>query len=241
MSSKNLGAAVSLFSGFISTYFGFLQADLYCVEAIEEVYLVARILKCLQSKPQCILDINFVDLIDSMMGLFHDKFPNESASLASSWSEFSGGLSLFLHKFLSMQDCFYHSAEGPCLEISFNFQYTDWAFIASGDVMWQPPNIRFLHVPMTRASGEAYRITPFIWKGLVSPARSPGCDGYVDRVDYKIEKSPATFTWDPAKGCFHTVVRNVLVGPLYLFECFECFEHLQADAECRADRAVSRL
>lgn len=170
--------------------------------------------------------MKFVDLIDSMMGLFHDKFPNESASLALSWAEFSGGLSLFLHKFLSMQDCFYHSAEGPCLEVSFKFQCTDWAFVASGDVMWQLPNVRFLHVPMTRASGEAYRITPLVWKEVFSPVISHGFDGYLDRVDYRIEKSHATFTWDPARGCFHTVVRNALVRSLYMFECFE---HLPAD------------
>jgi hypothetical protein len=58
------------------------------------------------------MDINFVDVIDSMMSMFHDQFPNESASLASSWSSFSGGLSRFLYKFLCLQDCFYHSAEG---------------------------------------------------------------------------------------------------------------------------------
>lgn len=47
-----------------------------------------------------------------MTSMFHDQFPNESASLASSWSSFSGGLSRFLHKFLLLQDCFYHSTEG---------------------------------------------------------------------------------------------------------------------------------
>lgn len=71
-------------------------------------------------------------------------------------------------------------------------------------------------MPITRASGETYRVTPFVWQEAVSPIRSPGCDGsdgYDDRVEYEILQSPATFTWDPVKACFNTVVRNFSVGP----------------------------
>ncbi|KAF1928408.1 uncharacterized protein M421DRAFT_420953 [Didymella exigua CBS 183.55] len=175
-------------------------------EAIEEVHFFARMLECLRSKPQRIVDIIFIDIIDSMMGMFHDRFPNESASFASSWSHFSGGLSLFLHNFLRLQDCFQHSPHGPCLEANFDFQFSRWVLTATGDVAWQPPNIRFLHVPTTRASGETYRITPFVWKEIDSPIRSPSCDSYVDQVEYVITRSPATFTWDPVKRCFNTVI-----------------------------------
>ncbi|KAF3054109.1 hypothetical protein E8E11_011717 [Didymella keratinophila] len=180
-------------------------------EPIEEVYFVAHILEYLRSKPRRIIDVHFVDVIDSMMSMFHDQFPNESASIASIWSSFSGGLSRFLHKFLRLQDCFYHSAEGPCLDINFNFQFANWVLKASGDVMWQPPCVQFLHVPTIRASGETYRITPFVWQEVVGPTKSPGCDGsggYVERVEYEILRSRATFTWDPVKRCFNTVIWN---------------------------------
>jgi hypothetical protein len=163
-------------------------------------------LEYLRSKPQRIINISFVNVIDSMMAMFHDRLPDESASLASSWSQFSGGLSLFLHKFLGLQDCFCHSAEVPCLEVNLDFQFARWVLTATGDVVCQPPSIRFLHVPTTRASGETYRITPFVWKAVGSPIRSPGCDDYVEQVNYTVTRSPATFTWDPAKRCFNTVV-----------------------------------
>lgn len=163
-------------------------------------------LECLRSKPQRIIDVNFADVIDSMMGMFHDQFPNESASLASSWSHFSGGLSLFLHNFLRLQDCFQHSALGPCLEVKFDFQYADWLLTANGDIVWHSSNIRFLHVPATRVTGELYRITPFVGKEVDRPVRLPYCDGYVDQVDYTIPRSSLSFSWDPAKRCFKTVV-----------------------------------
>ena len=180
-------------------------------------------LEYLQSKPQRIIDIDFVDVIDSMMGMFHDQFPNESALLASSWSSFSGGLSRFLHKFLRLQDCFYYGTEGmtvryhteylptdtrigPCLEISFDFQFADWVLKAFGDVMWQPPSVRFLHVPTKRAIGETYRITPYVWPEEASPPS--GESSYVERVDYEILRSHAKFTWDPVKNCFKAVIRN---------------------------------
>ncbi|KAL1646724.1 hypothetical protein SLS61_007638 [Didymella pomorum] len=175
-------------------------------EPIEELYFVAHVLECLQSKPQHIIDVDFVDVIDSMMGMFYDQFPNESALMASSLSSFSGGLSRFLDKFLRLQDCFYYRTEGPYLEISFDFQFADWALKASGDVMWQPPSVRFLHVPTKGAIGETYRITPYVWPEVVSP---PGGDGSsVERVDYEILRSQAKFTWDPAKNCFNAVIRN---------------------------------
>jgi hypothetical protein len=187
------------------------------------LYFVAHVLECLQSKPQHIIDVDFVDVIDSMMGMFYDQFPNESALMASSLSSFSGGLSRFLDKFLRLQDCFYYRTEGmsiqdhteylptdtrlgPYLEISFDFQFADWALKASGDVMWQPPSVRFLHVPTKGAIGETYRITPYVWPEVVSP---PGGDGSsVERVDYEILRSQAKFTWDPAKNCFNAVIRN---------------------------------
>lgn len=84
--------------------------------------------------------------------------------------------------------------------------------------MWQAPSVRFLHVPTTRTSGETYRITPFVCQEVSSPIRSPGSDGSdgsdgcIDSVDYEILRSHATFTWDPVKGCFNTVVRNLSVG-----------------------------
>lgn len=138
--------------------------------------------------------------------MFHYRYPGGSASLSSSWSQFSGGLSLFLHNFVRMQDCFQHSAHGPCIEAKFDFHFAQSALTANCDVAWQPPSIRFLHVPTTRVSGEMYRITPFVWKEIDSPVESLGCEDHVDQVEYTITRSPATFTWDSAKRCFITTV-----------------------------------
>lgn len=160
-------------------------------------------LECLRSKTQRIIHISFVDVIDSMMGMFHDRFPTESASLAS---HFSGGLSAFLQNFLRLQDCFGHSAHGPYLEVKFDFQYANWLLTAVGDIMWQSPTVRFLHVPLTLTTGELYRITPFVWKEVDSPIRSPGCGNYVDQVDYTIPRSSLNFHWDPAHACFVAIV-----------------------------------
>ncbi|KAF2626735.1 hypothetical protein BU25DRAFT_459416 [Macroventuria anomochaeta] len=187
---------------------GLLQSE----EAVDEVYLVARILDHLRSNSQRVIDVSFVDLIDSMMGLFHDQFPNEAASVASTWSQFSGGLSLFLHNFLRVQDCFLDSPSGSCLEVNFDFQYADTILTATGNVAWQPPNVRFLHLTSSRFTGEPYRITPFISKEAHSPVSSPGYDEYIDQVHYTLPRSSLSFRWNSMKQRFEAIVPNYADG-----------------------------
>jgi hypothetical protein len=136
------------------------------------------------------------------MGMFHDQFPNEAVAIAINWSHFPGGLSLFLHNFLRVQDCFRHSSTGPYLEIDFDFRYADSVLTATGNITWQLPEVRFIPLADRLYPGQEYRITPFILKDVLSPVSSPGCDDYVDQASYALPQSPLNFRWDPVKQCF---------------------------------------
>lgn len=140
------------------------------------------------------------------MGMFHDRFSNEAASVAPNWSHFSGGLSLFLDNFLRMQDCFSDLSNSPHLVIDFDFDYADATLTATGDVAWQLPNIRFFSLAASRLPGEEYRITPFISKEFHGPVSFPGCSDYVDQVNYTLTQSSLSFGWNPVKQCFRTVI-----------------------------------
>lgn len=98
-------------------------------------------------------------------------------------------------------------------------------------------------MPAVLACGETYRIAPIIWQEVVRPISSPGSegsDGYVERVDYEILRSPALFTRDPAKGYFNAVVRNFTVSASDTFRLkFAGYsEYLQANSYGRADYAL---
>ncbi|KAF1363736.1 hypothetical protein EJ07DRAFT_152512 [Lizonia empirigonia] len=187
-------------------------------EPIDEVFFVPRMLEYLKGKRHRVIDVNFVDLIDSMMGMFHDQFPHKAAAVSSHWSHFSGGLSLFLQNFLRIQDCFKAIPEGQCLVVDFEFQYIDSVLKASGEVTWQLPEVRFLNLPNSRLSGEEYRITPFLLKDLQSPVSSPGCDDYVDEVTYTIPRSAVSFGWDAMKQCFRTILPDSEDGEAHTIE-----------------------
>lgn len=165
-------------------------------------------LEYLSSRRHRVIDISFVDLIDCMMGMFYDYYPNTSASVSSQWSNFSGGLSLFLQNFLRVQDCFLDTPDGPCLLVDFEYTYTDSVLTATGDVTWHLPDVRFLNLPISRVAGEEYRITPFRLTEFHSPISSPGCGDYVDEVRYTLPRSVLSFRWDSLKQCFKAIVPN---------------------------------
>ncbi|KAJ8105884.1 hypothetical protein OPT61_g9909 [Boeremia exigua] len=172
---------------------------------IDDVNLASFMLKSLCSEPRRVFCINFVDLIDSMMGMFHDQFPYKAASMSSNWSQFSGGLSRFLHNFLRLQDCFCDTPSGPCFESDFVFQYSNSVLTATGNVAWQVPGVRFLSLPDTLPPGEEYRITPFALDDVLTAVRSKASDDYADDVTYTIPRSSLGFAWDSRKRCFKAV------------------------------------
>ncbi len=175
-------------------------------EIVDEAFLIPRMLESLRSEPHRVFDTSFVNLIDTMMHMFHDQFPHEKASMASNWSNFSGGLSRFLFNFLRVQDCFCDSPSGTCLEIHFDFQYSDSILIASGDVAWQVPGVRFLSLPDVLSTDEEYRITPFVLSDFPAPVQSQLSNQYIDNVVYTICRSPLNFNWDSRKRCFKAIV-----------------------------------
>ncbi|KAJ4993447.1 hypothetical protein SVAN01_00995 [Stagonosporopsis vannaccii] len=186
---------------------GLVKSLLQIEQPVDEVYLLPRMLDSLWSRRRCVFDINFVDLIDNMMGMFHDRFPSEAASLASNWSHFSGSLSRFLYNFLRVQDCFCNSLTGPCLEVVFDFQCSESVIIATGVVTWQTPEVRFLNLSNCLAAGEEYRITPFAPSNDLKashPRRSS--NHYVDETIYTISRSSLSFNWDPVSKGFVTVL-----------------------------------
>ncbi|KAJ4316256.1 hypothetical protein N0V94_005535 [Neodidymelliopsis sp. IMI 364377] len=175
-------------------------------EAVDEVYLIPHMLDYLSQKRHRVINVSFVDLIDNMMGMFHDHYPNAAASMSCQWSHFPGGLSLFLKNFIRIQDCFLETPDGPCLLFDFDYTYADSVLTATGNVTWHSPDVRFLNLPYSRSVGEEYRITPFTLKDCHSNDGLPGRDDYVDQVTYTIPRSSLSFGWDPMKQCFRAVV-----------------------------------
>jgi hypothetical protein len=165
------------------------------IEAVDEVYLVPRMFDYLCSAPSHrLIDISFVNLIDNMLSMFHDKIFRETVSATSSDSQFSdGGLSHFLHDFLHTQDCF---LDGQYLKVEFGFEYTEPFIKAIGKVTWQPSDVRFLALPERLSPGEEYRITPFV------PRDSLGAQ----QVTYALPRSSLSFRWDFDKQCFRAIV-----------------------------------
>ncbi|KAF3009432.1 hypothetical protein E8E13_000238 [Curvularia kusanoi] len=169
----------------------FLQSE----EVLDEVFLVPCILQCLRSKRHRLIDVSFVNLIDSMLSMFHEGCSDDMAAANSmGWGSHSpGGLSRFLDNFLRAQDCF---VGGQYLEVDFDFQYSQSSLRATGEVNWQSLDIRFLPLPERLSSGEEHRITPFM------PRDSLG----TQQVRYSIMRSPLNFHWDPEKQCFAAIV-----------------------------------
>ena len=164
-------------------------------EAVDEVYLVLRMFNYLRSAPSHrLIDISFVNLIDNMLSMFHDKNFSETVATTSSGSQFSdGGLSRFLHDFLHAQDCF---LDGQYIKVDFGFEYAEPFIKAIGKVTWQPSDVRFLALPGRLSPGEEYRITPFV------PCDSLGAQ----QVTYALPRSSLSFRWDSDKQCFRAIV-----------------------------------
>jgi hypothetical protein len=165
------------------------------IEAVDEVYLVPRLFDYLHRGPSHrLIDISFVNLIDNMLSMFHDKIFRERVALTSSGSHFSGsGLSRFLHDFLHVQDCF---LDGQYLKVEFEFEYTEPFIKAIGKITWQPPDVRYLALPERLSPSEEYRITPFV------PRDSLG----MQQVTYALPRSSLSFHWDSNNQCFRATV-----------------------------------
>lgn len=162
--------------------------------------------------------------------MFHDQFPCEAASVASNWSQFSGGLSRFLHNFLRMQDCFRDRLTGPCLEVEFDFQYAKSAVTAIGVVAWQNPEVRFLNLHSCLSAGKEYTITPF------TPSEDPhisqsalDSNHYVDETTYTISRSPLSFSWDAVRKSFVSILPSDVSTWVMIGFCFPAV----ADTSCR--------
>ena len=168
------------------------------LEGIDEVYLVPRMLDYLQSAPsRRLVNISFVNLIDNMLSMFHDKVFRETAAMTSSGSQFhESGLSRFLHDFLHVQDCFLEFLDGQYLKAEFRFEYTQPFIKAIGKVTWQPPDVQFFALPERLSPSEEYRITPFV------PRDSLGAQ----QVTYALPRSSLNFRWDSNKQYFKTIV-----------------------------------
>jgi hypothetical protein len=172
------------------------HADDY-IETFDEVYLVPRMLDYLHSAPsRRLIDISFVNLIDNMLSMFHDKIFREKVAPTSSGSHFSGsGLSRFLHDFLHVQDCF---LDGQYLKVEFEFEYTEPFIKAIGKITWQPPDVRFFALPERLSPSEEYCITPFMPRGALVVSGQ--------RVIYTLPRSSLNFRWDSRKQYFRAIV-----------------------------------
>ncbi|KAG9198418.1 hypothetical protein G6514_010181 [Epicoccum nigrum] len=176
-------------------------------EPVNEVYLVPRIFDYLRSAPSHrLINISFVNLIDNMLSMFHEKKFRETVASTSSGSQFfDGGLSRFLHYFLHMQDCF---LDGQYLAVEFGFEYTQYLIRANGKVTWQPPDVRFLALPERLSPGEEYRITPFMSRDSLG----------VQQVKYALPRSSLNFCWDSPKQRFRAIVPDYADEDVHIAE-----------------------
>jgi hypothetical protein len=166
-------------------------------ERVDAITLLPRLVRCLPEQHVRYVEVDIPRLVHSMINSFYEDHPSLIAARNFRWSIGSGDLPSFVYNFLTTHDCFQHKA-GPCLFVKFTCDlYTYPILSIVADVGWQPPDIRFDHLPTQLELGEQYSITPYRVRPLGMWDTS-GYKSYPDQVHYTIQKSssPEVY-WNP--------------------------------------------
>lgn len=137
--------------------------------------------------------------------MFHGRFADATPTVAT---HFPGGLSRFLHNFLRIQDCFVDHPCGSSIEVAFDFHYDHTILIATGDVTWQLPRIRFCPSPDKLFTGGEYRIALLKPNDPAKPLFRWSTGSHHDQTTYTISRSSLSLSWDGNEHCFTALVPN---------------------------------
>jgi hypothetical protein len=147
-------------------------------------------------------------LVHGMIESFYEDHPGVAAARNFHWSIGSGDLPSFVYNFVSTHDCFQQTEVGPCIFVKFNCDIETYPIVSIiADVGWQPPDVRFDHLPQQLEPGEQYPIAPFYEKPL-GRLDILGFKSYTDDVHYAVGKSSSSEVyWDP-EGKFTQSILN---------------------------------
>jgi hypothetical protein len=167
-------------------------------ERVDAITLLPRLVRCLPEQHVRFVEVDIPHLIYSMIDSFYEDHPRVTAARNFRWSIGSGDLPSFVYNFLITHDCFQQTEAGPCLFVKFTCDlYTYPVLSIVAEIGWQPPDIRFDHLPKQLELGEQYPIAPYRVRPL-GMLDTSGYKSYPDQVYYTIQKSSSSEVyWDP--------------------------------------------
>jgi hypothetical protein len=174
-----------------------------CKIPVDELSLLSQLVQCYLDGHVVRIGIDIPELIDTMIEAFYEDHPGEIAARNFRWSLGSGDLPNFLYNFLCTQDCFLHTAAGPCLLVALSCYFHSYPVLTIRvDVKWQVPNIIFGALPEQLRLGESYPIAlnrvQFSMGEHTSNYKS-----FPDQVHYVVLDSSSFFRWVPEDSCFY--------------------------------------
>jgi hypothetical protein len=169
-------------------------------ERIDAIPLLAQLLRCLPAQHVSLVEIDIPRLVRDMIEAFYEDHPSATAARNFTWSLGSEDLPSFVYNFLSTHDCFQQTVAGPCLFVKFDCDFYPYPVLGViADVSWQPPDVRFDHLPKQLALGEQYALAPYHMRPL-GRMDSLGYRSYPDDVQYTVDRSSSPEVYWDSEG-----------------------------------------
>jgi hypothetical protein len=152
-----------------------------------------------------VLDVSMTHLVHDMMSQLYAMHRNDTTHRKFSWSLSSGRLSDFVYNLVRIQDCIWHTQDGPCVLFDLSHSYTDSTLTALANIQWHLPRVTFPALPTRLLQDEIYRITPQ-WFDTMDAAWTSGFIPIKDDIRFAVPGSTLPMQWDYTSDCFHAPV-----------------------------------
>lgn len=155
------------------------------------------LLQGLPSKQSRLIEVNLPNLIHHIIDAFYNDHSSQNAARNFRWSLGSGDLPGFVYNYIATHDCFLRSSEGVFMSAEVTLDYYTMPVVhAITRVHWQPPDVKFEHVPSQLGPRGQYHIAPYREPDSSSYNRFP------DDVVYTVTRSTSMIQWDKFSELF---------------------------------------
>lgn len=155
------------------------------------------LLQALPRKQNRLIEVNLPNLIHDIIDAFYNDHSSQNAVRNFRWSLGSGDLPSFVCNYIATHDCFLRSSEGVFMSAEVTLDhYTMPVVHAITRVHWQPPDVKFEHVPSQLGPRGQYHIAPYREPDSSSYNRFP------DDVVYTVTRSTSMIQWDKFSELF---------------------------------------
>jgi hypothetical protein len=155
------------------------------------------LLQALPRKQSRLIEVNLPNLIHDIIDAFYNDHSSQNAARNFRWSLGSGDLPSFVYNYIATHDCFLRSSEGVFMSAEVTLDYYTMPVVhAITRVHWQPPDVKFEHVPSQLGPRGQYHIAPYREPDSSSYNRFP------DDVVYTVTRSTSMIQWDKFSELF---------------------------------------